>query len=162
MTGKLVLILSLIFLYFQLLYSPAYPFSSLPITRLHPHFQTHPKMLHLTFSPLPTLFYFSSRDLKALSKPWSSLTPWVIFCFQFPRWGGAMGHRAWGWVLGGGWSGSHGDPGPPSQSWGQDEGQALRWLHVVWFQLVPLRWFCDCRDSDKESELEKIEEQTKL
>lgn len=44
----------------------------------------------------------------------------------------------------------------PLLNGGWGEGQASRWLYVVWFQLVLLRLFYDRRDSDKESELEKL------
>lgn len=42
-----------------------------------------------------------------------------------------------------GWAGEGqpGDPGTPSPSQGGIEGQASRWICVVWFQLVLLRLF---------------------
>lgn len=85
----------------------------------------------LDFFITPHPFYFSSGDLKALDKPWSSLTPWVILCFDFPRWGGSEMHvERWvpsGWMGGRGWRDTHKDPGPlPNHGCGK--GKASRCL----------------------------------
>ena len=113
------------------------------------------------FFTTPHPSYFSSRDLKALNKPWSSLTPWVIFGFHFPRLrrgvGGSCGipclEMMLGWVgrRGAAWGSRH-----PFPITGWDEGQASRWIYIVWFQFVLLRLFYDWRDSAKESKLEKL------
>lgn len=116
-------------------------------------FAPEPQMLHLFHNSPPFLLFIqrsqSSKQALILPDPLSHLL------LPFSQMGGGsgipcLGMGAWGYI--GWWWGSHGDPGAPSQSL----GQASKWLCVVWFQLIVLRLFYDWRDSDKESELEKL------
>lgn len=108
------------------------------------------------FFTTPHPSYFSSRDLKALNKPWSSLTPWVIFCFHFPRWGCCrIPCLEMTFGVGGQVRGSLGIQAPLPHhrvGWGAGIKVDLRRLvSACSFEVV-----YDWRDSAEESKLEKL------